>query len=226
VVHGLAASIALSWRATGVLDRLVAQGLHVVAYDTRGHGASDAPHDPNGYGDERLVADLAEVIERFVSARAVVAGYSIGAATALLALADGLDVAGVCLGGTPKAVLGWTAADEDQRALAVAALEGHGPPPDSPMQAWIGFLDATGTDKVALAALPRCHQPVVRAWERITAPAVVGAGINDTTAAPTEQVVARLSEGRAIHLPGDHIGALVDPAFTDAIAELAYERAL
>jgi hypothetical protein len=62
------------------------------------------------------------------------------ATTALLALADGLDVAAACVGGTPKAGLGWTRANEDQRALAVGVLEGH-TSPDPSIRAWIGFLD-------------------------------------------------------------------------------------
>src|SRR5206468_8118592 len=37
LVHGLAGSIALAWRATGVLDRLSAAGLRSVAFDLRGH---------------------------------------------------------------------------------------------------------------------------------------------------------------------------------------------
>src|SRR4051812_48191842 len=62
LVHGLAASVDLGWRATGVLDRLGGAGLRIVAYDARGHGRSDAPHDPAHYGDERAAADLGEVL--------------------------------------------------------------------------------------------------------------------------------------------------------------------
>jgi len=53
LVHGLAASVDLGWRATGVLERLAAAGLRVVAFDARGHGRSDAPHQPARYGDAR-----------------------------------------------------------------------------------------------------------------------------------------------------------------------------
>ena len=107
--------------------------------------------------------------------------------------------------------------------FAVAVLEGS-QTPDAMMQAWIGFLDATGTDKAALAALLRGHRPVVEQWERITVPVLVGAGRDDAGAALTDAVVARLRHGRAIQLPGDHFTALAAPAFTDAIAELAHER--
>src|SRR5579862_3583907 len=63
LVHGLASSVDLGWRATGVLERLAAAGLRVVAFDARGHGRSDAPHQPARYGDARAAADLTEVVE-------------------------------------------------------------------------------------------------------------------------------------------------------------------
>src|SRR6478735_6456501 len=81
LVHGLAASVDLGWRATGVLDRLGAAGLRVVAYDARGHGRSDKPHEPDHYGDARLMLDLAEIVQGFAGPDAVVAGYSMGSAT-------------------------------------------------------------------------------------------------------------------------------------------------
>ena len=127
---------------------------------------------------------------------------------------------GAVVGGAPIAVLTWTDADESLRAGAVAVLEGT-EPPDPAMQLWLDFLDATGADRLALAALLRGHQPVVREWDRITVPVVVAAGVDDSTAAPVADVAARLVHGRALELPGDHVAALAAPAFTDAIVELA-----
>ena len=71
LVHGLAASVDIGWRATGVLDRLTGAGLRVVAFDARGHGRSDAPHDPARYGDVRAAADLIEVVSAFAGSDAV-----------------------------------------------------------------------------------------------------------------------------------------------------------
>jgi pimeloyl-ACP methyl ester carboxylesterase len=219
LAHGLAGPVASSWRATGAIDRLVGSGLRVVAYDARGHGESDAPHDPARYGDDRLVADLIAITDRYAGKRAVIAGYSMGAATALLALSRGWDVAGAVIGGAPTAVLAWTEGDEKLRTDAVVVLEGS-QPPDPGMQLWLDFLDSIGADRAALAALLRGHQPVVRDWERITVPVVVAAGADDVTAAPVAEVAARLAHGRALELPGDHVAALAAPAFTDAIAAL------
>src|SRR5262245_20323595 len=90
LVPGLAASVALGWRATGVLDRLAAAGLRTVAYDARGHGMSDAPHQPERYDDDRLAADLAGIVRAFAGSRTVMVGYSMGAATILFGGTVGL----------------------------------------------------------------------------------------------------------------------------------------
>ena len=138
LVHGLAASVDLGWGAFGVLDRLAAAGLRTVAYDARGHGRSDAPTDPARYGDARLAADLHEIVDRFAGPDAVLAGYSMGAAIVLLALADGMAARGAVVGATPRAVLEWTAEDAEQVATAVATLEGS-TEPDETMQGFLAF---------------------------------------------------------------------------------------
>jgi pimeloyl-ACP methyl ester carboxylesterase len=220
LVHGLAASVDLAWRATGVLDRLGAAGLRVVAYDARGHGRSDAPHDPARYGDERAAADLLEVLAACASPHAVIAAYSMGSATALWAIAAGAPIRGAVLGAVPSAVLGWTDGDRAQATTAVAVLEGREPPGDT-LRWWVDFLDATGTDRLALAALLRGHRPVVEGWNAITAPIVVATGVDDAAAAPASALEAVLPQVRGVALPGDHVSAAASPAFTDAVIELA-----
>lgn len=220
LAHGLADSVTLGWRATGVLDRLTAAGLRTVAYDARGHGMSEAPHHPERYGDDRLAADLAGIVGAYAGPSTVVAGYSMGAATILFAGTVGLAVTGAVVGAAPRAVLGWSDADETMRDTAIAVLEGR-QAPDAAMQSWLDFLKATNNDKAALAAFLRGHRPVVEHWDHITAPTIVAAGVDDATAAPTADVVSRLPRGRSLDLPGDHFTAMAAPAFTDAIVELA-----
>ena len=221
LVHGLAASVALGWRAPGVLDRLTAHGLRTVAYDARGHGRSDKPHEPDRYGDARLMLDLAEIVQGFADPDAVVAGYSMGAATILVGLSVGLDVRAAVVGAAPTAVLRWTEADEHKRALAIAALEGR-IEPDDEMQLWLGFLDAIGADKAALAACLRGLRPVVASWEAFSVPVIVAAGTDDADAAPIGELAAAMARATPLALAGDHYSAVADPAFTDAIADLAH----
>jgi pimeloyl-ACP methyl ester carboxylesterase len=215
LVHGLAASIDVGWRLTGVLDRLGEAGLRTIAYDARAHGRSDAPHEATRYGDDRVAADLAEIVTTFCGPDAVVAGYSMGASTILTAFAAGLRVRGAAIGGAPLAVLRWSDDDELQKATAIAVLEER--QSAGVMQWWVDFLDATGIDKLALAAFLRGHRPVIENWDAITTPTVVAAGLDDASAAPPAELASRLRYATPFALEGDHISAASDPAFTDAI---------
>jgi pimeloyl-ACP methyl ester carboxylesterase len=221
LVHGLAGSIAINWRGPGVIDRLVAAGLRVVAYDLRGHGRSDAPHDPAAYGDRRMVDDLRLVFDRFAGG-ATVAGYSLGAAITLLALEGALPARAAVVGAAAPAVLGWSDADEATRRAAIDALRGTGAP-DLSMAGWVAFLDAIGADRLALAAVLAGHRPVVERWDRITVPVTVAAGRADTMAAPPREIAARLTAARAVELDGDHVSVGGSAELTALIVAAALE---
>lgn len=74
LVHGLASSSHI-WDL--VAPRLERAGIHVVAYDQRGHGESGKP--PSGYGFDETAADTAAVIRDLRLRRPVVVGHSWGA---------------------------------------------------------------------------------------------------------------------------------------------------
>ena len=78
-VHGFASSAIANWHVTGWTRELTRAGLHVIALDQRGHGASDKPHDPADYSMELLVADLLEVVDTYLIDEFAVLGYSLGA---------------------------------------------------------------------------------------------------------------------------------------------------
>jgi pimeloyl-ACP methyl ester carboxylesterase len=63
--------------------RLERTGHRVIAYDARGHGASGAPAAPDEYGYPWLERDLQAVLDGLAVERAVLAGISMGAVTAL-----------------------------------------------------------------------------------------------------------------------------------------------
>src|SRR5688572_9268520 len=49
LLHGYTADIEDQWIETGVVPEL-ARSNRVIAFDARGHGRSDKPHDPAAYG--------------------------------------------------------------------------------------------------------------------------------------------------------------------------------
>ena len=78
LVHGFASSVEHNWLRTGVIDALVKAGFQVVAYDTRGHGRSEKPHDPAQYGAND-VADIVRLLDHLGLPQAHLVGYSRGA---------------------------------------------------------------------------------------------------------------------------------------------------
>jgi pimeloyl-ACP methyl ester carboxylesterase len=80
LLHGLTATRRYVVMGSKSLER---GGHRVVLFDARGHGASDPAPTPDAYGYEDLAADLLGVLDDRGIGRAVLAGASMGAHTAL-----------------------------------------------------------------------------------------------------------------------------------------------
>jgi len=80
LLHGLTATRRYVVMRSRLLER---SGHRVIAYDARGHGRSMPAPAPRAYGDEDLSGDLRAVLDATGSERAVLAGASMGAHTAL-----------------------------------------------------------------------------------------------------------------------------------------------
>ena len=80
LLHGLTMTASQAFSNTAVLERA---GFRVISFDARGHGDSEPAADPRQYGYDVLTEDLAAVMDAFGVERAVLAGISMGAHTAL-----------------------------------------------------------------------------------------------------------------------------------------------
>jgi pimeloyl-ACP methyl ester carboxylesterase len=80
LLHGLTATRRYVVMGSRALER---SGHRVVAYDARGHGRSTPAPDRSAYGYAELRRDLQAVLDRLEIERAVLAGSSMGAHTAL-----------------------------------------------------------------------------------------------------------------------------------------------
>jgi pimeloyl-ACP methyl ester carboxylesterase len=95
LLHGLTATRRYVVMGSRALQR---SGHRVIAYDARGHGASTAAPERAAYGYEHLADDLRAVLDTLAIERAVLAGASMGAHTALrLALTSPERIAGLVL---------------------------------------------------------------------------------------------------------------------------------
>lgn len=80
LLHGLTATRRYVVMGSRTLQR---SGYRVIAYDARGHGRSTAAPSPQAYDYERLALDLEAVLDTLGLQRAVLAGASMGAHTAV-----------------------------------------------------------------------------------------------------------------------------------------------
>jgi pimeloyl-ACP methyl ester carboxylesterase len=95
LLHGLTATHRYVVMGSKSLQR---GGHDVLTYDARGHGASDPAPDPEAYTYEDLADDLVRVLDEAGMERAVLAGASMGAHTAVrLALEHPERVAGLVI---------------------------------------------------------------------------------------------------------------------------------
>ncbi|HEX8204625.1 MAG TPA: alpha/beta hydrolase [Solirubrobacteraceae bacterium] len=95
LLHGLTATRRYVVMGSKALQKA---GFRMVSYDARGHGESEPAPSPDAYGYECLTADLIDVLDSLGIERAVFAGASMGAHTAIrLALEEPDLVAGLVL---------------------------------------------------------------------------------------------------------------------------------
>ncbi len=128
LLHGLTATRRYVVMGSHALER---SGHRVLSYDARGHGRSTPAPDPDAYGYDLLAADLEAVLDARDIARAVLAGASMGAHTALrLAMRRPERVAGLglitpsfdpSLAGDADALAAW---DALARGLREGGVEG------------------------------------------------------------------------------------------------------
>ncbi|MGA0114612.1 MAG: alpha/beta fold hydrolase [Burkholderiales bacterium] len=78
LLHGGTSNLE-SWTSRGVVDNL-AQDFRVIAFDARGHGKSDSPHDPAAYGRQQAL-DVVRILDALKIERAHIIGFSLGSST-------------------------------------------------------------------------------------------------------------------------------------------------
>jgi len=225
LVHGFATDGYINWIRPGVVDALVGAGRSVITMDLRGHGASDKPHDPAAYAGDAMVRDVRGLIDHLGLDRLDVAGYSMGAWTALRLIGDEPRVRRAVLGGIGGAMLG----REPQRSggIADAMLTDDKRSIDNPIaKSFRDFADLTGADKQALAAIQRSERfgpPDASELSSIAIPVLVLCGDNDPLAGDPQTLADRLGNARAVVVGGSHLNVVNNTAFHHAMLEFLTE---
>ena len=215
LIHGFASSAEVNWVGTGWFDTLRRDGRRTIAFDHRGHGASDKPHDPALYATGSMAQDALRLLDHLEIARADVIGYSMGArVAAFLALAAPQRVRSLVIGGLGSHLvegIGLPTGIAD--AMEVPSLDDL----TDPMQRMFRrFAEAGGNDLAALAACIRGSRQSLTAVEvgRIDSPCLVAVGTKDAVAGDPYRLAALLPHGEVLAIPGrDHNPAVGDKVF-------------
>lgn len=220
--HGFASTAAVNWIRPGLVAALVAAGRRVVFLDARGHGASGRPHDTARYANGAMRRDAALLIDLLGIGPVDVAGYSMGGFVAIdLGGSEGA-VRSVFLGGVG---LGQERIRRPEvRNLIAAAFEVDDPREltDASARAFRSFADATGQDRLALAAIQRAGGGFdADAAARLALPTLVVNGENDTLAGDPAALAARMQNARSAVVPGDHMSAVVKHEFCELLVAWA-----
>jgi pimeloyl-ACP methyl ester carboxylesterase len=225
--HGFIADANLNWVGPGVVAALTRAGRRVVALDARGHGASEKPHDPRRYGAGAMATDLIRLFDVIGAPRVDLAGYSMGAVVSLLAAGRDPRVRRLVVGGIGARVVERERGDSPtgSRGAIAAALRAADPASitDPVAVRFRALADRAGGDREALAACADAAQMGGVAFGPITAPTLILVGEQDVLAARPEVLAAAIPGARLLRVPGDHLGAVVDPRFAPAIVAFLAE---
>lgn len=226
LVHGFASSATVNWVDTGWVKLLAEAGRRVLAFDHRGHGQSDKPHDPAAYRTSLMAEDACHLLDHLGIETADLMGYSMGArVAAVMGLEAPARVRSMVIGGLGiHLVDGAGLPSSIAEAMEAPSAEGL----TDPMQRMFRrFAEASGNDLPALAACIRGSRQSLSAAEvgRIGCPALVAVGTKDAVAGDPHRLAALLPQGRALDIPGrDHNPAVGDKVFKAGVLSFLEDR--
>ncbi|MBF6335713.1 alpha/beta hydrolase [Nocardia abscessus] len=220
--HGVVADTNANWMSTGVVGALHSAGHTVVSLDARGHGRSDKPHEANRYSWEAMARDVRALYDELGFDEVVQVGYSMGGVISLMVAATDPRVRRLAVGGIGSGVL--DCGGVDRRVIDLpdlqAAMTGDGAGASPTAKMFRVLADAVRADVAAIHAVATgLDARPIETLADITVPALVLAGDNDPFAAEPERLAAALPNGTLAVVPGDHLMAVVAPAFHTALVD-------
>ena len=217
LLHGVFSSAEVNWIKYGTAQRLADAGFEAIMPDLRAHGQSDAPHDPAAYPADVLVRDALALVAALGLSDYDLAGFSLGARTAVQAVIAGLAPRRLVLGGMGlEGLSGWAR----RSAHFVDAIDRFGTiERGDPAFVAQAFMKTMAVDRVAARQLLLSVADVSpEALRRVTMPTLVVCGADDGDNGSAPALAAALPDGHYAEVPGNHMSSVTKPEFGEAIA--------
>jgi pimeloyl-ACP methyl ester carboxylesterase len=224
LVHGFATSRAENWRRLGWYTSLERKGYRAVAFDHRGHGESDKPHEAAAYSREAMVDDIFALMDHLNLGRVDLMGYSMGAHLSLrAALNEPARFGKLVLGGIGGKMLPGNATPPKPGAMtmAQAMLAPDAAAITEPMlKGFRQFAEQQGEDLKALAACSQGGGQAVQPAELfgLAPQTLIVAGAYDELAGDPQDLADAIPGAKAVTLPGcDHFNAIPHALYKAAV---------
>jgi pimeloyl-ACP methyl ester carboxylesterase len=217
VLHGFLASAQLNWIDPGLASAMASTGRRIILPDLRGHGQSEAPTSPAAYPKDALPQDQEVLLAQLGMTDFDLVGYSLGARTAVRMLArghsrptkvflGGMGEAGITTVGTRKDYFedgirnGPNAKDARAGAYIQTILKQRGMSPEAALRV---LSTQVSTSREVLTT--------------IKTPVLVVNGDQDRDNGDPMALAAALGNATCQLVPGNHLSAVAEPAFRDAL---------
>jgi pimeloyl-ACP methyl ester carboxylesterase len=216
LLHGLFSSALVNWIKYGTAAQLAAAGFEAIMPDLRAHGESDAPHSPEAYPADVLVKDLLALVDLLGLDEFDLAGFSLGARTAVRGVLAGLRPRRLVLGGMGlEGLTGWA----QRSAFFIDAIDRFDEiKRGDPAYFAQAFMKTQRVDRVAARLLlGSVDDTGPDELARITMPALVVCGDEDQDNGSGPGLADALPDARFAEVPGTHMTSVTKRELGEAI---------
>lgn len=219
LLHGLFSNADMNWIRFGHAQRIVDQGYEVLMLDFRVHGQSEAPHGAENYPAGVLVKDVVALVEHLGLTDYDLAGFSLGARTAIHGVATGkLAPQRLILGGMGVDGL----REWDKRAAFFIRVidEFDAIPKGDPAYFSMQFLKSQKVDRTAARLLLGSMENLdLGELANIACPTLVVCGDEDSDNGSAQELAGMLPNATYTEVPGTHMSSVTKPDLGRAMAQ-------
>lgn len=216
LLHGLFSDAQTNWIRFGHARRLAEAGFEAIMPDLRAHGQSAKPHGPDAYPPDVLVRDIEALVVHLGLRDFDLAGFSLGARTAVRCVVEGLAPRKLVIAGMGLEGL---AGFERRSAFFIDAIDRfdavkHG----DPAFFAVAFMKTQGIDRVATRLLLQSIEGNGEAdLAEVTMPTLVVCGDKDRDNGSPTALAEALPQGEFAEIPGTHMSSVTQPELSQAI---------